>query len=165
MTEIWDVYNEKGEKTGKTMRRGIPQEGDYMLCVHVYLHTPDGKFLIQKRSANKESHPGEWDITVGAVLCGEESIEGAKRELLEEVGIDISDARIRYIGRVKKNRKFADIYFVEKEFCLSDCVLQKEEVDEVCLVDGRELLNMERCTRNQDMPYTALLKKAIESMN
>lgn len=165
MTEIWDVYNEKGEKTGKTMQRGIPQEGDYMLCVHVYLHTPDGKFLIQKRSANKESHPGEWDITVGAVLCGEESIEGAKRELLEEVGIDISDARIRYIGRVKKNRKFADIYFAEKEFCLSDCVLQKEEVDEVCLVGGRELLNMERCTRNQDMPYTALLKKAIESMN
>ena len=99
------------------------------------------------------------------MLCGEESIEGAKRELLEEVGIDISDARIRYIGRVKKNRKFADIYFAEKEFCLSDCVLQKEEVDEVCLVDGREILNMERCTRNQDMPYTALLKKAIESMN
>ena len=165
MTEIWDVYDENGKKTGRTMERGIPKDGDYMLCVHMYLFNLSGEVLVQKRSKNKESHPGEWDITVGAVLCGEESIEGAKRELLEEVGIDISDARIRYIGRVKKNRKFADIYFAEKEFCLSDCVLQKEEVDEVCLVDGREILNMERCTRNQDMPYTALLKKAIESMN
>ena len=45
---------------------------------------------------------------------------------LLDAGIDISDARIRYIGRVKKNRKFADIYFAEKEFCLSDCVLSEE---------------------------------------
>lgn len=164
MTEIWDVYNEKGEKTGRTMQRGIPAEGEYMLCVHIYLHTPDGRFLMQKRSAKKESHPGEWDVTVGAVLCGEESIDGAKRELLEEVGIDISDAKIVYIGRHKKKQKFSDIYFVEKEFSLSDCVLQEEEVDEVCLVDGKRLLQKQECERHRDRSYMELLQRAVSQL-
>ena len=83
MAEIWDVYDEEGKKTGKTMSRGVPTHGEYMLCVHVYLHTPNGKFLVQKRSKSKESHPGVWDVTGGAVLCGEESFDGAKRETLE----------------------------------------------------------------------------------
>ena len=30
MTEIWDVYDENGKKTGRTMERGIPKDGDYM---------------------------------------------------------------------------------------------------------------------------------------
>ena len=63
MTEIWDIYDRYGNRTGRTMKRGIPKEGDYMLCVHIYLLASDNRFLIQKRSENKESHPGEWDIT------------------------------------------------------------------------------------------------------
>ncbi len=79
MAEIWDVYDENANRTGRVMERGVPRSGDYMLCVHIYLYTPDGKFLVQKRAMNKESHPGEWDVTGGAVLSGEESIDGAIR--------------------------------------------------------------------------------------
>lgn len=164
MAEIWDVYDENGQKTGRTMKRGIPNTGEYLLCVHVYLHTPDGKFLVQKRSNNKESHPGEWDITGGAVLCGEESLEGAKRETLEEVGIDISDAKICYIGRIKKRKSFADVYFVEKEFSISDCVLQKEEVDEVRFVSSDELLSLQMHERLRDAEYMQVIQKAVEQM-
>ena len=162
MAEIWDVYDENGQRTGKTMERGVPDAGDYLLCVHVYLHTPDGRFLVQKRSNNKESHPGEWDITGGAVLRGEESLEGAKRETLEEVGIDISDANIHFVGRVKKRKSFADVYFVEKEFAISDCVLQKDEVDEVRFVDGAELLYLEMHDRLREPEYIEVIQKAVE---
>ena len=54
MTEIWDVYDENGKKTGRTMERGIPKDGDYMLCVHMYLFNLSGEVLVQKRSKNKE---------------------------------------------------------------------------------------------------------------
>lgn len=86
MTEIWDIYDRYGNRTGRTMKRGIPKEGDYMLCVHIYLLASDNRFLIQKRSENKESHPGEWDITGGAAISGESSVDAILRETEEEVG-------------------------------------------------------------------------------
>lgn len=164
MAEIWDVYDENGNMTGKTMKRGEPKAGEYMLCAHIYLYTPDRRFLIQKRSMTKESHPGEWDITCGAILSGEESLEGAKRETLEEVGIDISDAKIHFVERVKKKKSFADIYFVEKEFAIEDCILQEDEVDEVRLVDSDELLDLQMYERHCDSRYMTVLKKAIKEL-
>lgn len=164
MSEIWDIYDENGKKTGKTMKRGETLSGEYMLCVHVYLHTPEHKFLVQKRSRTKESHPGVWDITVGAVLCGEESFDGAKRETLEEVGIDISDAKVRFIGRIKKRKSFADIYFVEKSFDISDCILQEDEVDAVRLVETEELLYLQKHDRKRDDAYMKVIRKAVEQL-
>ena len=114
MEEIWDIYDGNEGKTGRVMKRGIPQEGDYMLCVHVYLHTPEGKFLMQKRSMSKQSHPGEWDVTGGAVLSGETSIEGAIRETKEEVGIVLTKENLTFVGKIKKNRSFVHIYFAKK---------------------------------------------------
>lgn len=163
-TEVWDIYDEEGQRTGDTMVRGIPAKGQYMLCVHVYLYTPDKLFLLQKRSKNKISHPGEWDVTCGAVLHNEESIEAAKRETLEEIGIDLSDSVLQYAGRIKKEKRFIDIYFVQKDFSLDDCTLQKEEVEDVCLVSAEQLLNTQEMDRLREEHYMRLLKKAIQDV-
>ena len=163
-TEVWDIYDEEGQRTGDTMVRGIPAKGQYMLCVHVYLYTPDKLFLLQKRSKNKISHPGEWDVTCGAVLHNEESIEAAKRETLEEIGIDLSDSVLQYAGRIKKEKRFIDIYFVQKDFSLDDCTLQKEEVEDVCLVSAEQLLNTQETDRLREEHYMRLLKKAIQDV-
>lgn len=163
-TEVWDIYDEEGQRTGDTMVRGIPAKGQYMLCVHVYLYTPDKLFLLQKRSKNKISHPGEWDVTCGAVLHNEESIEAAKRETLEEIGIDLSDSVLQYAGRIKKEKRFIDIYFVQKDFSLDDCTLQKEEVEDVCLVSAEQLLNTQETYRLREEHYMRLLKKAIQDV-
>ena len=163
-TEVWDIYDEEGQRTGDTMVRGIPAKGQYMLCVHVYLYTPDKLFLLQKRSKNKISHPGEWDVTCGAVLHNEESIEAAKRETLEEIGIDLSDSVLQYAGRIKKEKRFIDIYFVQKDFSLDDCTLQKEEVEDVCLVSAEQLLNTQETDRLREEHYIRLLKKAIQDV-
>ena len=163
-TEVWDIYDEEGQRTGDTMVRGIPAKGQYMLCVHVYLYTLDKLFLLQKRSKNKISHPGEWDVTCGAVLHNEESIEAAKRETLEEIGIDLSDSVLQYAGRIKKEKRFIDIYFVQKDFSLDDCTLQKEEVEDVCLVSAEQLLNTQETDRLREEHYMRLLKKAIQDV-
>lgn len=163
-TEVWDIYDEEGQRTGDTMVRGIPAKGQYMLCVHVYLYTPDKLFLLQKRSKNKISHPGEWDVTCGAVLHNEESIEAVKRETLEEIGIDLSDSVLQYAGRIKKEKRFIDIYFVQKDFSLDDCTLQKEEVEDVCLVSAEQLLNTQETDRLREEHYMRLLKKAIQDV-
>lgn len=161
MIEIWDVYDGNGSKTGRTMERGVPVDGDYMLCVHVYLRDEGGRFLMQKRADTKQSHPGEWDVTGGAVLSGESSVEGALRETKEEVGITLSEDDLEYIGRIKKRRSFVDIYFAQKDFLVKDCVLQESEVSEVKFVSGDEMLRMEREDRKREKEYIALLQAAV----
>ena len=161
MEEIWDVYDGNGVKTGRTMERGVPVDGDYMLCVHVYLCSPEGLFLMQKRSESKQSHPGEWDVTGGAVLSGESSTQGAIRETREEVGILLSEENLTYIGRVKKRRSFIDIYLARKDFTVEECRLQREEVEEVKLVPGEEVLRLEQEKRKRERDYVELLRRML----
>lgn len=160
MTEIWDIYDRYGNKTERTMKRGIPKEGDYMLCVHMYLLNSDNKFLIQKRSENKESHPGEWDITGGAAISGESSIDAILRETEEEVGIKLNKKDLYYAGRFVKERRIIEIFFAKKDFKLSDCHVQKEEVDRVELVSYDELISDVLIKRGRSIEYIELIKKA-----
>ena len=164
MAEIWDVYDENANRTGRVMERGVPRSGDYMLCVHIYLYTPDGKFLVQKRAMNKESHPGEWDVTGGAVLSGEESIDGAIRETQEELGIKLDKSELFFAGRLKKKKNFTDIYFVKKNFDLNDCLLQKEEVEEGKLVGYDEMIELALNSRRRDQEYIGILKGAVKKI-
>lgn len=162
MTEIWDVYDKNGKKTGRTMERGIPKDGDYMLCVHMYLFNSKGEALIQKRSKNKESHPGEWDITGGAALLGESGNDAVIRETSEEVGIHLSEDEIYYVGRVIKPGRIIDVFFAQKDFEISDCHIQTEEVDEIKFVSRHELLNEVLTKRGRKKDYIFMIKNAIE---
>lgn len=164
MAEIWDIYDENAKRTGRTMERGEPKAGDYMLCVHIYIYTPDGKFLVQKRAMNKETHPGEWDVTGGAVLSGEDSIDGAIRETEEEVGIKLNKSELILAGRLKRKKNFVDIYFVKKNFDVNDCLLQKEEVSEVKLVGYDEMIELALHSRRRDKEYLGVLKDAVEKI-
>lgn len=163
MTEIWDVYDEKGKKTGRTMERGIPKDGDYMLCVHMYLFNSRGEALIQKRSANKESHPGEWDITGGAALSGESGENAIIRETSEEVGISLSKNELHYAGRIVKPGRIIDIFFAQKDFKISDCHIQNEEVDEIKFVSCHELLNKVLIKRGRKKEYISIIETAIQN--
>jgi isopentenyldiphosphate isomerase len=162
MTEIWDIYDETGNRTGKTMERGKPAKGDYMLCVHMYIYNSDDKFLIQLRSMEKELYPGIWDITGGAVLHGEDSIDGAKREVMEEIGLDINNAEINKVARLKRERSFVDIYFIKMEYNLKDCVLQQEEVSDVKMVDSHEIIRMVKKFEVRDEEYLQVITDAIQ---
>ncbi len=88
--EIFDLYNEKRELAGKTHIRGeIIPAGYYHLVVHVWLRCPDGRYLLSKRAASRPTYPLMWECVGGSVVAGENSYEGAVREVLEEVGIDL----------------------------------------------------------------------------
>ena len=160
--EIWDVYDGEGMPTGRVMDRGMPASGDYMLCVHIYIYNDKGQFLVQKRAAGKITHPGAWDITVGAVLSGEESRTAAVRETFEEIGVLLEPEELQYKGRIKRKQRFADVYFVHKDFDLNECVLQKDEVEKVKFVDSDELILLARESRHRAEDYIERLKGFIK---
>ena len=88
--EKWDLYTRNREKTGREHVRGekIP-EGFYHLVVHIWIRNCKGEYLISQRSANRPTSPLMWECVGGSVLMGESSIDGALREVKEEVGLDL----------------------------------------------------------------------------
>jgi 8-oxo-dGTP diphosphatase len=49
----------------------------------------EGKFLLMKRADNDTFLPGVWEIPGGKLEFGENPLDGAKREIKEEAGLDI----------------------------------------------------------------------------
>lgn len=112
--ELWDLYNERRELTGRSHIRGekVP-EGCYHLVVHVWIRNSRGEYLISQRSADRPMFPLMWECVGGSVLQGEDSLAGALREVKEEVGLTLSPASgtlvTSVIGRVADGVKFSDI--------------------------------------------------------
>ncbi len=112
--ELWDLYNENRELTGRDHIRGeeVPQ-GFYHLVVHIWIRNSKGEYLISQRSADRPTCPLMWECVGGSVLKGEDSLTGALRETREEVGLPLSpeDGKLIYsvVGRVVNGVKFTDI--------------------------------------------------------
>ncbi|WP_080656096.1 NUDIX hydrolase [Butyrivibrio fibrisolvens] len=63
-------------------------EGRYHLGVDILVVHEDGTYLLMKRSDDKDVYPGFWEASAGgSALSGEEPLEAATRELLEETGL------------------------------------------------------------------------------
>lgn len=89
--EVWDLYTENRVKTGETHLRGTPlPENRFHLVVHVWIVNSKGEYLIAQRAADRPSNPLMWECVGGSVVAGETSLEGAVREVREEVGINLS---------------------------------------------------------------------------
>ena len=112
--ELWDLYNEHRELTGRDHIRGeeVPQ-GFYHLVVHIWIRNSKGEYLISQRSADRPVYPLMWECVGGSVTKGEDSLTGALRETKEEVGLTLSpeDGKLVYsvVGRVVNGVKFTDI--------------------------------------------------------
>ena len=73
--EIWELYDEQGNKTGETWERSrayeIP-EGRYHIVCDILVRHQDGKFLLTLRDSRKEMYPGCWEASAGgSALAGE----------------------------------------------------------------------------------------------
>lgn len=137
--EIWDLYTKNRELTGKSHFRGeeLPEDG-YHLVVHVWIKNSKGKYLISQRSANRPTFPLMWECVGGSVLKGESSLQGAVREVKEEVGIDIEASKGKIVFSKTRGiidgEKFNDIMDVWLFEYDGEVELSKATTDEVAQV-------------------------------
>lgn len=143
-TEIWDILDENGTATGRTTVRGkcFLKPGEYHLVVHIWIVSPDGRFLIQRRSDSKKLMPGEWAATGGAAISGENSFTAAKRELFEELSIDSTQETIKKILHLKRRNSLLDVWMITCDINEENLTLQQSEVAEVKWVTETQLRNM-----------------------
>jgi 8-oxo-dGTP pyrophosphatase MutT (NUDIX family)/diadenosine tetraphosphate (Ap4A) HIT family hydrolase len=129
--EIWDILDENGNKTNRTIIRGQElQPGDYHLVVHIWIVNDKNEFLIQKRAEHLKLMPGIWAVTGGSAVQGEDSLTAAVREAKEEMGIDVDLANFTKIATVKRKDNIADVWLARQNVALEDIKLQTEEVSD-----------------------------------
>ena len=159
--EFFDILDENGNKTGKIKERSLVHEdGDIHGTVHIWIRRKTQKgydLLLQKRSKEKDSFPGCYDISsAGHISAGDEPLESAIRELNEELGIQAEKEQLKEIGihkgimngkfygREFKNHEISRVYIYEEPIDIAELKLQKEEVEEVMWMDSEELLEKVR---------------------
>lgn len=151
MIELIDVLLPDGTPAGiRKTKDEIHRDGDWHRSVHVWIATPDGRLLIQRRSREKENHPGLWDVSAaGHLSAGEDSLSAAVREVEEEIGLRIRPDELRYLATLREtfvlnggayiDDEIHDVLIVTREIDPRALVLQPGEVDEVALVFPAEL--------------------------
>lgn len=140
--ELVDKLNKRRESLNKKTDRYEKIEGEYCSYVHVCIMNDKNEFLIQKRSPYKKINPNMWSQTGGAVDSGETSLQGALREVKEELGIDLDKDNIELMLSFKRKHSFLDVWLAKQNVDLKDIVMQKDEVSEVKWVTKEELKNM-----------------------
>lgn len=146
--EYIDVVDPNGIPTGEVVERPkAHREGIRHRTSHVWLFRyREGKLqlLLQKRSSNKDSFPGCYDISsAGHIPSGDGFEESAIRELKEELGVaaredQLIDCGIRcfrferdFHGEHFVDHQVSKIYCMELDRTEESFCLQKEEVESV----------------------------------
>ena len=141
--EIWDLYDAKGQKTGKTMVRGqeVPP-GLYHIGVHIWPINARGEFLVQRRALTVQWKPGIWAATGGSAISGEDPLTAARRELREEIGYAASADEMHLVTRLRRSNSFCSVFSLRLDCPAEAFTLQTEEVSAVRWCSVQRLTHM-----------------------
>lgn len=142
--EFWDLLNKNGKRTGEIIRRGEPIPPDrYHLVVSAWIVNSEDQYLLSQRHPEK-AYPLFWECTGGSVLAGEESVDGAVREVMEELGITLNAEQGIHLFRQhrKQTQDFYDVWVFHADIALEQITLQASEVVDVKWANKDQMIEM-----------------------
>ncbi len=148
MAEYLDIVDENGIPTGEREDRvRIHATGLRHRTAHLWLARRRGErveLLLQKRSEDKDSHPGCYDISsAGHIPAGVEPIPSLLRELQEELGLSATEKELIFCGLRRfyhrdifhgkpfLDRQVSGVYLLWRDADPAEMTLQSTEVSEV----------------------------------
>ncbi len=159
--EILDVVDENGVPTGKTVERVKAHEkGIRHRTSHVWIVRKkygELQVLLQKRSDEKDSYPGCYDISsAGHIPAGADFVPSAVRELREELGVDAGledliqcgqrhfEFREYFHGKEFVDNQVSNVYAMILDREENEFTLQEEEVSAVKWIGFDECIDKVR---------------------
>ncbi|MBQ2723678.1 MAG: NUDIX hydrolase [Clostridia bacterium] len=169
MAEIWDLVDKNRQPTNLTHKRGEPvPDGYFHIVIHCWIMNKQGKILLAQRQVGCTDQL-LWERTGGSLLTGETSLQGAIREVKEELGIDVSNCPNHFV-KSQMRPQYHDIFdswlfVVDGEV---QPILQEEEVrqtawltlEEVCQMDkNSQIVNSSRYYHEVYNLFQSIYKK------
>lgn len=164
MEELFDVFDRSGNYLGVKPKSFCHSNnpGVYHKPVWVWICNSKGEVLLQKRSPNKKWFPNRWDSSAtGHVTAGETMISGCQREIFEEIGLNLKEQDIKFVGEYVADAvwEIGQVYKAVADVEIADMSVQVEEVAELKWVTFDEL---EKLIYTENfMPYDKAYKDWI----
>ncbi len=93
--ELVDVIDDAGRTIRTVTRREVRRHRLAHRCVYALVFNRKGELFIHLRTSTKDVYPFHWDVCVGGVLAAGESFDaGARREIAEELGLNLDPERL-----------------------------------------------------------------------
>ena len=145
-SEIWDLYDLEGRKTGETWERSraaeIPEGRVHIVCDILIRHR-DGQFLLTRRAPDKEPYPGCLEASAGgSALAGATPAEGARREMKEETGLEAETLEQISVTHRPGSKAVVYAYLAVVDCAKDAVVLQEGETVDYMWVDREMFLKM-----------------------
>ena len=162
--ELLDVYDDLGNVTGRTVVRGDKSvklnEHEHIAVAIIFIENDKGEFLIQKTSKEKG---GYYSSTGGHIDSGETPLNTIKREVLEELGVNIDKDNIVEYGAILHDKTIIFLYYIKKNIDISKVKLQREEVDYVKYMSKNEISEL---IKNNEMlkSHGNMFKEIIKNL-
>jgi len=159
--ELFDIVDENDRVVGKA-KRGEVHKNKKLIhrSIGIGVFNSKGEILLQKRSAGKDTDPLKWTLSAsGHVISGDEYENTARRELLEELGINLS------VKFVMKFLSFASFETEMTAFFKSESegpfMINKKEIERVEFFSKDKL---KKELRKKDFKLTHSTKKLFEKL-
>ena len=161
MEEMFEILEPDGSFSGKLKsRKQVHRDGDLHGAAHIWVYRfvdRKAELLLQKRSHNKDSFPDCYDTSsAGHLDPGENFLNGALRELKEELGISAAPEDLQYMytkeidltdifhGESFHNHELISIYMLELVPEDKEIHYQEEEISGVMWMEADTLYRMVR---------------------
>jgi len=158
--EFLDIVDDQDRVLSRAPRSRVLRDYHIHRAVMFFVFDEEERVFVNQRSDSKEIYPGYWSIAFGGhVLSGESYDAAARREILEEVGLDTPPRRIGgFQKRTADERENVKVYAVTAE---REPVLFADEIAQGRFVTLAEINQM--ISRFDFLPETPeLLKILIE---
>lgn len=160
--ELLDIYDDFGNKTGKVIKRGDKsvklEQGEHIAVGVIYIENSKGEFLMQKTSDEKGS---QYSSTGGHICTGETPIESIKREVDEELGINIDYEDVKELGYLIYDMPIRFMFYLKKDIDINDIKVQEEEVEFVrymSIKEIQELIKNKEITESHGIIFNKILE-------
>ena len=151
--ELLDAYDRDGRHLGVKSRQAVHRDHDWHWLVFLWSAWLDSdgrmRMLLQRRARPEDPFKDSLDALAGGhVLAGESHLQAARRELLEEVGLQPPESELVYLGQRRLERPTSECRRVEQHFYLWNRAVDlmtgnfSDEVSGLVEVDLKELARL-----------------------
>jgi nucleoside triphosphatase len=130
----------------------------FRVIVVAVIQNSRDEYLICRKPVTRGVFPGQWAIPGGGIEPGERMLDALRREVQEEVGLEIQDIRPLFFKDGEYPKLFPDgsqeeIYMVFLLFACraaSEAVQLGEEFEQFAWVKGADLINFDLNEQTKD---------------